>query len=469
MGGAKFMGTENLSLAQQILAGLGGVENISDFENCMTRLRVVVKDPTKVNKQVLGKIKGVLRVVGSEDEPQIILGPGVAETVSSELKNVEGLNYSEINGSAVMQKRSATGVFSFFSHVFAPLIPIFAGTGLIFGIMKLFTLIFNMTKAPIFNPAAIADGGSMFMATMNVLASTFFTYLNIAVAMQSAKVMGGNPYLGLVAGGIVTNVAGLNGAAMGFLGLTFLSGRGGTLAALAAGALIAVVEKWIKKRTPDALRVHFPALVSVVVVGLITLYILQPVAGMITSWITKGLMWLFNNAGPLGGAVISGLFLPLVMTGMHHGLTPVHTTLIQQLGYTPLYAFNSMAGGGQVGAAIALYFKYRKQKALQNAIVGGLPAGVLGIGEPLIFGVTLPLGRAFVTACLGASVGGFVCGLFPGMGAMTINVSGILGMLVNTKPLAYLLAYASAITGGFFITWFVGVKKENLATFIIEE
>lgn len=464
------MSAENVSLGQQVLEGLGGVENIKDFENCMTRLRVVVKDPAKVDRSKLGKIRGVLKVVGSEHEPQIVLGPGIAEEVCSELKGIEGLNYYEQKaGGALMEKKSAKGIFSFFAKVFAPLIPVFAGTGLIFGIMKVFVLIFNMTDFALFNPAAVADGGSIFMATMNVLASTFFTYLNIAVAAQAAKVMGGNLYLGMVAGGIVTNVAGLNGVAMGFLGLSFISGRGGTLAALAAGALIAVVELKIKKHTPYALRIHVPALVSVIIVGFVTIYVLQPVAGLVTDMITTVLLWLFNNAGAFGGAVISAFFLPLVMTGMHQGLTPVHAALIQELGYTPLYVFNSMAGGGQVGAAFALYFKYRKHKALQSAIIGGMPAGILGIGEPLIFGVTLPLGRVFATACIGAGVGGFVAGCFPGIGAMTINVSGILGTLVNTMPLAYLLSYGTAIAAGFIITWFIGAKKENLDTFIIEE
>ena len=462
--------SERKSLGQQILQGLGGVENVKIFENCMTRLRVVVRDEEKVNKEILEGIKEVLKVVGTLEEPQIVLGPGVADDVCNELREIPELRYSEkkMDG-ALMEKKDAKGIFSFFAKVFAPLIPIFAGTGLIFGIMKLLVLIFNMTGEEIFNPAPLAQGGSQFMALLNVLASTFFAYLNIAVAMQSVKVLGGNPYLGLVAGGIVTNVGGLNGTAMGILGLTFANGRGGTLAAMAAGALIATVEKRIKKHTPDALRVHFPTLASVIIVGIVTIYIIQPVGGLITDVITNGFMWLLNNAGPFGGAVISSLFLPLVMTGMHQGLTPVHTALIQEFGYTTLYAFNSMAGGGQVGAAIALYVKYRKQKALQRAIVGGLPAGILGIGEPLIFGVTLPLGRAFVTACLGAGLGGFVCGLFPGMGAETINVSGILGTLVNTKPLAYLLAYGAAIGGGFVITWLVGVKKENLNTFMIED
>lgn len=182
-----------------------------------------------------------------KNEFQIILSPRVAEEVSSELKQMPRLNYADgpING-AVMQKRSAGGVFSFLAKVFAPIIPVFAGTGLLFGITKIFVLIFNLTGFALFNSAAIADGGSIFMTVMNVLSSTFFTYLNIAVAVQAAKVMGGNPFLGLIAGGIVTNVATLNGVALGIVPFTFANGRGGTFAAIDAGCLIAIVEKWFK-------------------------------------------------------------------------------------------------------------------------------------------------------------------------------------------------------------------------------
>ena len=128
-----------------------------------------------------------------------------------------------------------------------------------------------------------------------------------------------------------------------------------------------------------------------------------------------------------------------------------------------------MAGGGQVVASLALYLKYKQNKGLQRAVIGGLPAGILGIGEPLIFGVTLPLGRAFITACLGGACGGAVLGLFPGQGAVTMNVSGILGTLVNTKPMAYLVAYAVSILAGFVITYAVGVKDTALALFEDEE
>ncbi len=454
------MGSEKKEIAQKIVEGLGGAENIVTFENCMTRLRVVVKDGGKVNREALTKEKEIMRVVGSDTEPQIILGPGVAESIGQVIKRMDGINYSETHGEAVMTKKSAKGIFSFFSQVFTPLIPVFAGAGLMFGVVKILTVIYNIGGVEIFNPDA-----SQFMLVMNVLASTFFTYLNIAVAMSAAKVMGGNPYLGLIAGGIITNLGGLAGMEVGILGLVFTNGRGGTLAALAAGALIAVVEREVKKRVPDALKIHLPSLLSIIIVGLATIYVIQPVAGVITDVITNAFLWLLDNAGFMAYAIIAGFFLPLVMMGMHHGLSPIHTTFIETLGSTPLYACCSMAGGGQVGASLALYVKYRGKTSLKAAIMGGLPAGILGIGEPLIYGVTLPLGRAFITACLGAACGGAVLGFFPGQGAVTMNVSGILGALVNVRPGAYLLAYAVSIAAGFVITYAVGVKESALETF----
>ena len=448
------------SLAEKIIEGLGGAENVVSVENCMTRLRTVIKDASKADTESLKAIKGVLRIAGTDLEPQIVVGPGVAEAVCSEIKNMPGIRLSENKGDAIMTKKSATGVFAVFAKVFTPLIPVFAGAGLIFGIMNIFKALWNINPSlTLFNP-----NESTFMFAMNVLASTFFTYLNIAVAASAAKVMGGNPYLGLVAGGIIINLGGLAGQT-GPFGITFTNGRGGTLAALAAGIMIALVEKKVRSVCPDALKIHIPPLVSIVTVGLLTIYIVQPVAGLIADAITNVFLWLLNTVGPFAYGIIAAFFLPLVMTGMHHGLSPVHTTFIEQLGYTPLYSCCSLAGGGQVGAALALLVRYKHEKGLKEACIGGLPAGILGIGEPLIFGVSLPLGLPFVTACLGAFVGGCVLGLFPGQGAITMNVSGILGGLVNTRPGAYYLAYAVSVAAAFVITFFVGAKEKALDNF----
>jgi len=163
----------------------------------------------------------------------------------------------------------------------------------------------------------------------------------------------------------------------------------------------------------------------------------------------------------LAGAAISFLFLPLVMTGLHHGLTPVHLELISEIGYTPLQVMNSMAGAGQVGAGIALLLRYRERIGLKNIIKGALPVGILGIGEPMIFGVTMPLGRPFITACLGAAVGGAFVGAV-GLGATGVYVSGILGVAIATNPLHYVIAYTLAVVAAFLFTYLIAVPKKLL-------
>lgn len=455
------------SLATPLLEHIGGAANICELENCMTRIRVKVRDESKVAEDEIKKLKGVIKVLKDDTGYQIVVGPGVADRVCGEMKQL-GIDVMEQQAAkednAVIHKHDAKGVFAYISKVFLPLIPVFAGTGLLFGVKQIFVGVFDVTGIEFFNPADVAAGGSMFMAALSVLAGTFFTYLNIAVAMSAAKNLGGNPYLGLVAGGIVTNIGGLNGAVLDALGITFTSGRGGVMAALAAGALMAVVEKRVRKHTPDSLAIHMPSFVAVIVVGMLTLFVLQPVFGIIMDLITTVLLWLFENAGPLGGAAISFSWLFLVMLGIHHGITPINAQLIQELGYTPLYPFGSLAGGGQVGASLALMVKYRKNKQLVSAIKGGLPAGILGIGEPLIYGVSLPLGRVFPLACAGGAVGGIVLGLFT-QGSVTVNVSGILGVLVNVAPFAYLMCYAIAVAAGFVLVYFIGAKQSALDAF----
>ncbi len=451
---------EEKSFVSQIIEGLGGTSNLISVENCMTRLRTVVKDSAKVDREALKGIKGVMRISGTDNEPQIVVGPGVADKVCDEIKKTPGVKLSVNNGEAIMTKKDAKGIFAIFAKVFTPLIPAFAGAGLLFGIMNIFKALWNVNPAlTVFDPNT-----STFMFALNVLASTFFTYLNIAVAASAAKVMGGNPFLGVIAGGIIINLGGLAGTP-GLFGVTITNGRGGTLAALGAGILIALVEKRVRKAVPDALKIHIPPLVSILVVGLLTIYVIQPVAGLIADGVTNVFLWLLDNVGAFAYGIIAAFFLPLVMTGMHHGLSPVHLAFIENLGYTPLYSCCSLAGGGQVGAALALMLKYKNIKGVKEACVGGLPAGILGIGEPLIFGISLPLGRPFVTACCGAFVGGVVLGMFPGQGAVTMNVSGILGGLVNTRPGAYYLAYAVSIAAGFIFTYFVGAKDSALDQF----
>ena len=165
----------------------------------------------------------------------------------------------------------------------------------------------------------------------------------------------------------------------------------------------------------------------------------------------------------LAGFLGATLFLPLVATGMHHGLVALYTVQLEQIGYVTLYPALAMAGAGQVGAAIAIYIKAKRcgNERLLGIIRGALPAGFLGVGEPLIYGVTLPLGRPFVTAGIGAGFGGALVMLFQ-VASTTWGPSGILGMFVMTAGpkgairsiLVYLLGLIVSYIAGGIITYY---------------
>ncbi|EEH9229964.1 PTS sugar transporter subunit IIC [Salmonella enterica] len=159
----------------------------------------------------------------------------------------------------------------------------------------------------------------------------------------------------------------------------------------------------------------------------------------------------------LFGAVLAGTFLPLVLTGLHQGLVPIHVELVQAHGYNALFPILAMAGVGQIGAAIAVLMKTRNAR-LKKVIKGALPVGLLGIGEPLIFGVTLPLGKPFIGACLGGAVGGALISYWKVATVITFGISGLpLALtIVAGKVLFYLLGYLIAVIAGFIFTWLLG-------------
>lgn len=213
--------------------------------------------------------------------------------------------------------------------------------------------------------------------------------------------------------------------------------------------------------------------------GLVTLFGLMYVAGQVSTAIGTFATWLLAHGGAGAGFVLGGLFLPLVMLGLHQALIPIHTTLIQQQGFTVLLPILAMAGAGQVGAAIAVYLRLPKNPSIRKTIKSALPAGFLGVGEPLIYGVSLPLGRPFITACIGGAFGGGFVGLFNQLGttvgSTAIGPSGwaLFPLLKGDHTLTTSIAiYAGGLLAGyvtgFVATYFFGFSRAMLAEFNVE-
>jgi PTS system sucrose-specific IIC component len=288
--------------------------------------------------------------------------------------------------------------------------------------------------------------------------------------MNAAKEFGGTPILGGVVGAIIVAPAVAN---VTVFGQALAPGQGGVLGALGAAILAAYVERWARRWAPDVLALIIVPTVTILISGLATLFFLMPIAGRLSVFIGEGATWLLANAGIGAGFILGGTFLPLVMTGLHQTLTPIHMTLIEQNGYTTLLPVLAMGGAGQIGASIAIYFRLRRNTSIRKIIKSALPAGFLGVGEPLIYGVTLPLGRPFLMACVGGAFGGAVIGLFDQLG-YTIGAVAIGASDLALFPLldgsqgqgVAALGYASgllvAYVAGFIATWFFGFSRDSL-------
>ncbi len=467
------------TLGREIYANIGGPNNVESMYHCMTRLRIKIRDNSKVDIAGLKNIDGVLGVVDA-DTLEIVLGSGVNAKVAQDMVSQVGVKENEefptnvtndyqSEKSEVQAKaaevhaqhkaqlkqtwwRKALGHIS---AIFIPLIPAFIGAGLISGVAGILK---NMLTVKMF-PASWALG----VTILSMISSALFSYLNIYVGINTAKEFGATPGLGGIIGGVVL-LPGIVAPVTipNFLdGKPLAAGQGGIIGVLFAVWILSYVEKWFHKHIADSVDIIFTPFLTVLIMGLFTVFVVMPIAGWISNSLVGAINWVLNVGGPVAGFLLGLFFLPMVMLGLHQILTPIHLEMIQKIGYTPLLPILAMAGAGQVGAAIALWVKCRKNKELVRLIKGALPVGILGVGEPLIYGVTLPLGRPFITACIGGGIGGAVVASFGHVGAIAIGPSGValIPLIANNMWWGYVIGLLCAYAGGFVATYFWGVPK----------
>ncbi|HBJ8635079.1 TPA: PTS transporter subunit EIIC [Listeria monocytogenes] len=476
--------TKEAEIGKQIFIHVGGMENVSRIAHCMTRVRLGIVDSDLVDVAGLKKVPGVIGVV-EDDTLQIIVGPGVVNKVAGAMAEMAGVKIGETiqenldsgtktGKELVEEKASKTKaelkakqnnssgfkrLLKSISNIFVPLIPGFVGAGLIPGIAAIISN--NITAGNL--DAAV---WTQYIDILGVINKGIFAFLAIYVGINTANEFGGTPVLG----GGIAGITLLSGLAEGhtitniFTGDPIVAGQGGIIGVLLAVWLMCVLEKNLRKIIPNAIDIIFTPTLVLLIIGLVTIFLIMPFAGLVSDGLVNGINWVIEVGGVFAGFVLGTLFLPMVMFGLHQVLTPIHVEMIAQNGYTILLPILAMAGGGQVGAAIALWIRCRKNKPLVNMIKGGLPVGILGIGEPLIYGVTIPLGKPFLTACLGGGIGGAVIGYFGNVGAIAIGPSGValIPLIANNEWLSYVIGLIAAYLGGFILTYFFGTPKDAM-------
>ncbi|HCU7409415.1 TPA: PTS transporter subunit EIIC [Staphylococcus aureus] len=473
--------TKEQQLAERIIAAVGGMDNIDSVMNCMTRVRIKVLDENKVDDQELRHIDGVMGVIHDE-RIQVVVGPGTVNKVANHMAELSGVKLGDPiphnhNDSEKMDYKSYAAdkakankeahkakqkngklnkVLKSIANIFIPLIPAFIGAGLIGGIAAVLS---NLMVAGYISGAWITQ----LITVFNVIKDGMLAYLAIFTGINAAKEFGATPGLGGVIGGttLLTGIAGKNILMNVFTGEPLQPGQGGIIGVIFAVWILSIVKKRLHKIVPNAIDIIVTPTIALLIVGLLTIFIFMPLAGFVSDSLVSVVNGIISIGGVFSGFIIGASFLPLVMLGLHHIFTPIHIEMINQSGATYLLPIAAMAGAGQVGAALALWVRCKRNTTLRNTLKGALPVGFLGIGEPLIYGVTLPLGRPFLTACIGGGIGGAVIGGIGHIGAKAIGPSGVslLPLISDNMYLGYIAGLLAAYAGGFVCTYLFGTTK----------
>ena len=476
----------NQELSRKILELVGGKENVTGATNCMTRLRVNLRDYNKADIEGLKATEGVLQVI-QMDNLHVVLGPGKAKKVTDLFKEDAGVAGMSTDSNwqdnkAAMKAGQKQGkvktALKAVGDIFVPLIPGVIAAGICSGVATLIT-----QACPTYKDITWLFILHQFLSMIN---TAFMTYITAWAGYRAAEKFGATPILGGMLG-MITTMANINAisplvgmwvdeaAGENPLDAVLRAGRGGVLAVILGVLLLAKVEKFVRSKMPDALDIVVSPLVILAVCVVPYVFVIMPITGVISNLLVSvvGSVCMSENIAirMLAGFLGSFLFLPLVAVGMHHGLVALYSVQLAELGFVTLYPALAMAGAGQVGAAIAIWLKARKvgNKRMMSVIGGALPAGVLGVGEPLIYGVTLPMGKPFITAGLGAGFGGAFCMAFK-VAATTWGPSGVLAFPIMTAggddPARQMMCYAIGLVisyiMGFIITNFT-LKAEEVA------
>ena len=453
-------------IAQKIFAETSAGK-ITAVATCMTRLRITLANKELITPANIKAIEGVLGLVDTPDQLQIIIGPGKVNQVYEQfmilMQDYQAEPAPEVasNGGSsgapdaaalkekLKQKNSTP--FKLFlkklANIFIPMIPAFIGCGLVLGIAN----ILNKSISP------EVFGGMPFSATtigaiLLLIGNAIYYGLSLFTGWNAAKEFEGTPVLGGILAAILTMP---DLGKITVFGTHAIPGRGGIIAVLLVAILGALLEKRIRKIIPVALDLFLTPGVVLLITGFLAIFIFQPLCGHISDAITAAAKVGVEHGGAVTGFVLGAFFLPLVMTGLHQGLTPIHAELIKTTGVTILLPILAMGGAGQIGSTLAVWAKTKNEK-LKHIIKSGIVVGFLGVGEPLIYGVTLPLFRPFIGACIGGGFGGAFVAYFK-LGATGIGISGIpLSLLIANGPLLYLCGLVISYIFGFIATWLIG-------------
>ena len=450
----------NTEIAKKVIEALGGRENVNSVAHCATRLRVMVKDEAKINKDAIENLEKVQGAFFNSGQYQIIFGTGTVNKMYDEVVAL-GLptsTKSEMKAEAAKQGNWFQRAIRTFGDVFVPIIPVIVATGLFMGVRGLLTAL-GMTL-----PEDVTT-------YTQILTDTAFIILPGLVVWSTFRVFGGNPAVGIVLGMMLVSdslpnawavASGGEVTAMQFFGFIPVVGlQGSVLPAFIIGVVGAKFEKAVRKVVPDVLDLLVTPFVTLLVMSILGLFVIGPVFHVVESYILIGTKAILNLPFGLGGFLIGGVHQLIVVSGVHHIFNLLEVQLLAADHANPFNAIITAAMTAQGAATVAVGVKTKNPKLKTLAFPAALSA-FLGITEPAIFGVNLRFRKPFFLSLIAGAVGGGLASILglAGTGNGITVIPGTMLYIGNGQLLQYLLMVAVSFALGFALTYMFGYEDE---------
>ena len=451
----------NQEIAKKVIDALGGRENVNSVAHCATRLRVMVKDEGKINKEVIENLEKVQGAFFNSGQYQIIFGTGTVNKMYDEVVAL-GLPTSskdDMKAEAAKQGNWFQRVIRTFGDVFVPIIPVIVATGLFMGVRGLLTAL-GMTL-----PADVTT-------YTQILTDTAFIILPGLVVWSTFRVFGGNPAVGIVLGMMLVSgslpnawavASGGEVTAMNFFGFIPVVGlQGSVLPAFIIGVVGAKFEKAVRRVVPDVIDLLVTPFVTLLVMSILGLFVIGPVFHIVENYILIATKAILGLPFGLGGFLIGGVHQLIVVSGVHHIFNLLEVQLLAADHANPFNAIITAAMTAQGAATVAVGVKTKNPKLKTLAFPAALSA-FLGITEPAIFGVNLRFRKPFFLSLIAGAIGGGLASILglAGTGNGITIIPGTMLYIGNGQLAQYLLMVAVSFVLGFALTYMFGYEDEK--------
>lgn len=443
-------------LASEIVQFVGGEQNIRALVHCATRLRFVLKDKNKAQKEHLNQTAGIISVIESGGQFQVVIGNNVPKVYAEIMRQA---NIQTDNNADLLKPSLMNQAIDFLAGSFTPLIGVMAGAGILKGLIAILQVI------------GFLNPNSGTFTVLDAAASGTFYFLPVFLAFTAANKLNTSPFIavGVAAALLYPSIVAISqsGKPLAFLGfdLATINYAYSVIPILLSVWAQAYIQRIFENIFHESIRNFFAPACTLLVVVPLTIAVIGPIGATIGSTIAAALSWLYTTSPIATGIVVGGLWQVLVIFGIHWSIVPIMINNMSIVGFDLIGPLTAAAVLGQAGATFAVFLKSRNQDV--KAIAGSTTfSGVLGITEPLIYGITLRFKKPFICGVLGGAIGGALIG-WGGTKMFAFGFSGLLLYPViigeGSNLITYSLGMAVAfITAGMF-TYLFGYSDNMLS------